>query len=231
MNIAEKLAKIAENEQAVFEAGKKSEYDRFWDVYQENGNMTYYAYAFAGVGWTQSVFKPKYNIVPVTPTSMFSSSRIVDIRPQTIGVDVDFSKCTSFYYLCSNSTIKYIGVVDCSSASPASLSYIFSSAKELVSVEKVIMPEMDSAGFADKSFENAVKLEHIRIEGVIRRSTSLRWSVVLTKESITSIVQALSDTAEGQTITFSQTAKEAAFTDTEWAQLIGTKPNWTIALA
>ena len=231
MSIAEKLAKIAENEQAVFEAGKKSEYDRFWDVYQENGNMTYYAYAFAGVGWTQSVFKPKYNIVPVTPTSMFSSSRIVDIRPQTIGVDVDFSKCTSFYYLCSNSTIKYIGVVDCSSASPASLSYIFSSAKELVSVEKVIMPEMDSAGFADKSFENAVKLEHICIEGVIRRSASLKWSVVLTKESITSIVQALSDTAEGQTITFSQTAKEAAFTDSEWATLIGTKPNWTIALA
>lgn len=218
-----------------FEAGKaegaREEYDRFWDVYQENGNMTYYAYAFAGVGWTQSVFKPKYNIEPVTPTSMFSSSRIVDIRPQTIGVDVDFSKCTSFYYLCSNSTIKYIGVVDCSSAQPASLSYIFSSAKELVSVEKVIMPEMDSAGFADKSFENAVKLEHIRIEGVIRRSASLKWSVVLTKESITSIVQALSDTAEGQTITFSQTAKEAAFTDSEWATLIGTKPNWTIALA
>lgn len=231
MSIAEKLAKIAENEQAVFEAGKKSEYDRFWDVYQENGNMTYYAYAFAGVGWTQSVFKPKYNIEPVTPTSMFSSSRIVDIRPQTIGVDVDFSKCTSFYYLCSNSTIKYIGVVDCSSASPASLSYIFSSAKELVSVEKVIMPEMDSAGFADKSFENAVKLEHIRIEGVIHRSTSLRWSPLLSKASMESMINALSDTAEGQTITFSQAAKNNAFTDSEWAELIGTKPNWTFSLA
>ena len=231
MSIAEKLAKIAENEQAVFEAGKKSEYDRFWDVYQENGNMTYYAYAFAGVGWTQSVFKPKYNIVPVTPTSMFSSSRIVDIRPQTIGVDVDFSKCTSFYYLCSNSTIKYIGVVDCSSAQSASLSYIFSSAKELVSVEKVIMPEMDSAGFADKSFENAVKLEHIRIEGVIHRSTSLRWSPLLSKASMESMINALSDTAEGQTITFSQAAKNNAFTDSEWAELIGTKPNWTFSLA
>ena len=230
MSIAEKLAKIAENEQAVFEAGKKSEYDTFWDVYQENGNMTYYAYAFAGVGWTQSVFKPKYNIEPVTPTSMFSSSRIVDIRPQTIGVDVDFSKCTSFYYLCSNSTIKYIGVVDCSRAIAGD--FIFNFAENLVSVEKIIMPEnMTWAGFADKSFENAKKLEHIRIEGVIRRSTNLSWSVVLKKESITSIVQALSDTAEGQTITFSQTAKEAAFTDAEWAVLIGTKPNWTIALA
>lgn len=218
-----------------FEAGKiagaQEEYDRFWDGYQDHGNMTYYAYAFAGVGWTQSVFKPKYNIVPVTPTSMFSGSRIVDIRPQTIGVDVDFSKCTSFYYLCSNSKIKYIGVVDCSSASSASLQYIFSSAKELVSVEKVIMPEMDSAGFADKSFDSAVKLEHIRIEGVIWRSTSLRWSPLLSKASMESMINALSDTADGQTITFSQTAKEAAFTDKEWAALIGKKPNWTIALA
>ena len=231
MSIADKLTQIAENEQAVFEAGKKSEYDTFWDAYQDNGNRTEYTYVFAGVGWTQDLFKPKYDIIPTIQQGMFSYSKIVDIRPQTIGVDVDFSKCTSFYYLCSNSTIKYIGVVDCSSAQSASLSYIFSSAKELVSVEKVIMPEMDSAGFADKSFENAKKLEHIRIEGVIRRSTNLSWSVVLKKESITSIVQALSDTAEGQTITFSQAAKNNAFTDSEWAELIGTKPNWTFSLA
>ena len=218
-----------------FEAGKaegaREEYDRFWDVYQENGNRTEYTYVFAGVGWTQDLFKPKYDIIPTIQQGMFSYSKIVDIRPQTIGVNVDFSRCTNFQYLCRYSTIKYIGVVDCSSAQSASLSYIFSSAKELVSVEKVIMPEMDSAGFADKSFENAKKLEHIRIEGVIRRSTNLSWSVVLKKESITSIVQALSDTAEGQTITFSQAAKNNAFTDSEWAELIGTKPNWTFSLA
>ena len=217
-----------------FEAGKaegaQEEYDRFWDTYQNYGNRTEYTYVFAGVGWTQDLFKPKYDIIPTIQQGMFSYSKIVDIRPQTIGVNVDFSRCTNFQYLCRYSTIKYIGVVDCSRAIAGD--FIFNFAENLVSVEKIIMPEnMTWAGFADKSFENAKKLEHIRIEGVIRRSTNLSWSVVLKKESITSIVQALSDTAEGQTITFSQTAKEAAFTDAEWAVLIGTKPNWTFSLA
>ena len=217
-----------------FEAGKaegaQEEYDRFWDTYQNYGNRTEYTYVFAGVGWTQDLFKPKYDIIPTIQQGMFSYSKIVDIRPQTIGVNVDFSRCTNFQYLCRYSTIKYIGVVDCSRAIAGD--FIFNFAGNLVSVEKIIMPEnMAWAGFADKSFENAVKLEHIRIEGVIRRSTSLRWSPLLSKSSITSVINALSDTATGQTITFSQAAKNNAFTDSEWAELIGTKPNWTFSLA
>ena len=38
MSIAEKLITIAENEERVYESGKKAAYDRFWDVYQQNGN-------------------------------------------------------------------------------------------------------------------------------------------------------------------------------------------------
>ena len=34
MSIAEKLTTIAENEQKVYDAGQKSEYDRFWDSYR-----------------------------------------------------------------------------------------------------------------------------------------------------------------------------------------------------
>ncbi|MFR8974816.1 MAG: hypothetical protein ACLVG9_02365, partial [Eubacteriales bacterium] len=53
----------------------------------------------------------------------------------------------------------------------------------------------------------------------------------LTKSSITSVINGLSDTVTGKTATFNQTAKEAAFTNEEWAVLIGTKPNWTFSLA
>ena len=234
MSIAEKLVKIAENEQAVFEAGKaegaKSEYDRFWDGYQLNGAPHSMLYKFYGEWWTQDTFRPKYDIIPTTQSEIFACSNIKDVRPQTIGVNVDFSRCVGLNYLCRVSRVAYMGVIDCSSA--VNGDFIFTNARDLVSVEKIIMPEnMTWAGFADKSFENAVKLEHIRIEGVIRRSTSLRWSPLLSKASMESMINALSDTAEGQTITFSQTAKEAAFTDSEWAELIGTKPNWTFSLA
>ena len=52
MSIAEKLELIAENEQKVFDAGKKSEYDEFWDNYQKKSDgsaRTSYIQGFAGI--------------------------------------------------------------------------------------------------------------------------------------------------------------------------------------
>ena len=40
MSIAEKLTTVAENVPKVYEAGKKAEYDAFWDKYQNNGKRT-----------------------------------------------------------------------------------------------------------------------------------------------------------------------------------------------
>lgn len=48
---------------AGFSDGQKSEYDRFWDSFQENGNRTIYKLAFAGAGWTNDTLKIKYPIV------------------------------------------------------------------------------------------------------------------------------------------------------------------------
>ena len=80
MSIAEKLKTIAENEQKVFDAGKKAEYDRFWDAYQENGNRTSYLCAFGGRAWTDETFKPKYPINKISnATNMFWYSAIAHI--------------------------------------------------------------------------------------------------------------------------------------------------------
>ena len=46
-----------------FEDGKKSEYDAFWDAYQQNGNRTHYVDAFTQLGWTDVVYQPKYPII------------------------------------------------------------------------------------------------------------------------------------------------------------------------
>lgn len=48
-------------------AGKKSEYDRFWDTYQRNGNRNDYpnSYgAFSGYSFNFDNFYPKYDICP-----------------------------------------------------------------------------------------------------------------------------------------------------------------------
>lgn len=85
MSIAEKLVTIAENGLKVYEAGKKdgiqSEYDRFWDAYQDYGNRTRYYYSFAGYCWTDETYNPKYPInATANASSLFSYSSITDTK-------------------------------------------------------------------------------------------------------------------------------------------------------
>lgn len=61
MSIAEKLQTIADNEQNVYNSGKKAEYDRFWDAYQKNGKRADYTQAFC-YGWDDKTYNPKYDI-------------------------------------------------------------------------------------------------------------------------------------------------------------------------
>lgn len=65
-------------------------------------------------------------------------------------------------------------------------------------------------------------------QGIITHSISFEW-LTLSKESIASIINALSDTATAQTVTFKKTAKEL-FTDDEWESLISAKLNWSFSL-
>ena len=94
MNIAEKLTKIAENVPKVYEAGKKADYDSFWDAYQQSGNRVLYDFAFAGNGWNDNTFKPKYDIIPSwNIVNMFYKSAITDLDAllKKCGVTLDIS--------------------------------------------------------------------------------------------------------------------------------------------
>ena len=76
--------------------------------------------------------------------------------------------------------------------------------------------------------------------GTLRISVNMQWSP-LSKDSIISIINALSTATSDLPITLSITAVNNAFetspgaadgsTSEEWTALIATKPNWTISLA
>ena len=76
-------------------------------------------------------------------------------------------------------------------------------------------------------------------QGKINVSISFEW-LALDKANTTSVINALSDTASGQTLTLNITAVNKAFetaagaadgsTSTEFAALVATKTNWTIVL-
>ena len=112
MNIAEKLTAIAENVPRVYEAGKKSEYDAFWDSFQDNGQRTQYPYAF--YVWGAKHFKPKYPIIfgtNVSSQDTFSYAGITEV-PVDIVVQEGFNMHAAFYYCTQLKTIKKIVITE-----------------------------------------------------------------------------------------------------------------------
>lgn len=220
-----------------FEAGQKSEYDAFWDAYQTNGNRIQYFFAFAGFGWTDTTFKPKYDIRPGEALQMFSWSRMTDIYTwlDSKGLVLDFSSCINVEQAFSYSRIIHLRVLDFSKA--GRLYYTFQTAVWLTTIEKFVLAETQTFQGA---FNNCYELENLTIEGTIGQGgLNLSWSP-LSKASLTSVVNALSSTTTGQPVTLRLAAVNAAFetsagaadgsTSEEWTALIATKPNWTINL-
>ncbi|MBO5078106.1 MAG: hypothetical protein J6B67_00295 [Oscillospiraceae bacterium] len=201
--------------------GKQAEYDRFWDAYQDNGNLTNYSQAFAGSGWTDEIFNPKYDLIVKNANSMFNSSRITGHEKI---LSADFSKCANFGLTFIYSAIEELGVIDFASVSSIGQTFQGASVKKIA---KLICYEKNTF---NNPFLSAASLTDVTFEGILANSISLQWSP-LSKESILSCFSVLSDTATGKTATFKQTAVDAAFTADEWNALVATKGNWTITLA
>lgn len=77
------------------EEGKQAEYDRFWDIFQENGNRTWYWGAFAGPGWTDETLKPKYTITISGTVGYTFRGCYATILPRVEMITTD---CTQLYY-------------------------------------------------------------------------------------------------------------------------------------
>ena len=210
----------------VYTAGEKSAYDAFWDSYQSSSN--YYC-KFAGDGWTENTFKPKYDIIPTEAGMMFYKNQIKDLVSvlEKCGVILDLSKCKESVQIFSYTLTNRIGIVDARNSKRMFMTFLGS---KVVTIEKIMLSEKTNVN--SNVFTDCKNLENMIIEGTIAcTGFDTHWSTKLSRDSITSIVNALSSTTSGMTVKFSQTAVNAAFTNDEWATLIATKPNWTFTLA
>ena len=232
MSIADKLTIIAENEQKVYDAGKKSQYDKFWDTYQDNGNRTDYAYAFK-MPWSEEHWIPKYDIKPTTAVNIFVGVQVVDLVEHQAKHNfvIDFSMCTNLQQMGSgNRSIERFGVVDTRSAS--SLVAPLNSIWSLKKVDEFILKEDGSQTFSYPPFGGCNKLTDLTIKGKIGNTVSFADNKALTDESLKGeygIINALLDltgTGKTATITLHADAK-AKLSDSDKATI--TQKGWTIA--
>ena len=232
--IAEKLTAVAENVPQVYAAGQKSEYDRFWDAFQQNGSLTNYTHAFAGTGWTAENLRPKYPVRPVGWIErMFFKNQVAE--PLANG-EFDFSQAIDCRYMFAEAAAERIGFIDLSGCNE--LVYPFYYLPFLHTIDTLKLRNDGTQTFTqDWMYTEA--LEHIAIDGKIGNDVSFRLCPKLSRASIESIVAALSSAASGKTLTLKQVAVDNAFGDgsafsgtdgPEWGELIETRSNWTIAL-
>lgn len=235
MTIAEKLKKVADNEQKVFDSGvevggklgMQLQYDEFWDGYQQNGNRTHYAYSFSGRGWNSNTFRPKYDIKPTESFSRGMAHTTIEGSLTEIlnrcGVVLDTSGMAYCDYVFdSSSLITEIPLI----YGHMQVDGLFQHCAAL----KTAALDVESRTKFTNTFFRCGNLENLTISGTIGESIDLQYSTKLSKASITNIINVLSTSVSGKTVTFSQTAKNNAFTDSEWSALIATKTNWTISL-
>lgn len=253
MSISEKLTQIAENEQKVYETGKDSSLRDMWEAIQCGGTRTNYGYLLQYMYWTPDTFKPIYDITQSTQwydfgyVASFFTGYIAYLNEKGQGQisikELEEEQGISFILgrgngnhtrLCVYPLFSEYNIVDISQSTTTQFAFAgtYMQGNPLLPkrIEHLICSE--TTPFTTSTFQYASGYEYIGFEGVIAQNgLNLQWSTKLNKDSITALINALSDATSGLTVTISKTAKENAFTEEEWTTLIETKPNWTITLA
>lgn len=224
--------------------GIRSEYDRFWDSYQNKGERKKYEFAFSGYdGWNDDTFQPKYDLVlgdGYTGGNMFNGCQVVNLaaKLESLGVKLDTTRCGHLEYMFANAQTVRIPEINATSGMEYSTQGLLNTFANstIETIDRLVVVE----GLKYyNTFLNGTSLKHITFDGVISEDINFQWSP-LTVDSIRSVVTHLSDSAAEKTVTFNLSAVNNAFetgegaadgsTSAEWAALIATKPNWTITL-
>lgn len=238
MNIADKLTQIAENEQKVYDAGyeagradaddseeaynqgvedgKYAEWNAFWYVFQFRDGKLRTTYEYGFQAWRGSSFKPKYDLVLSGPynTKSFRQAQGFDLYDMTVGrgVAFDTSGATTLNAVFNQSAIGKIPPLDLSSCTSMPSTFSAMGRMSGYTTTDIVLNNLREDCTFNKTFDNAPNLENIMITGTIgQNGFDVISCTKLSKASIESIINALSDTATGKTLTLSKTAVRNAF--------------------
>ena len=143
-----------------------------------------------------------------------------------LGVELDFSNSANIQYCFYGAKMRRLGVIDIRKAKGATCDNFIVSMPNLVTIDLIKVSANNNCDW----LTSCPRLENVTFEGEIAKNFNVKWSTKLSKASIESIINALSTTTSGLTVTLSETAVNNAFTAEEWDALEATKTNWTISL-
>ena len=233
MDIAEKTLRLKADFDDVFEAGKKAEYDKMWDVLQPEG-ITFYNRKFMGSSFNFDNFYPKRDIRPVgDATQIFyawengNCKGDFKARLEECDVVLDTSKATNLGGAFNYSHMDHLPTIDCTGLTVECSGLFANSWGDMKTIEKIILKDTVKC---INWFNNATGLENVIFEGTIgQKGFDIHWSTKLTHDSLMSLLNALADkSGTGTTFTITLgTENLAKLTDAEKA--IATQKGWSLA--
>ena len=211
------------------------------DNRQGNGTRTDYSYAY--YRYDSDWFYPSHDIIPTWAGSTFRQmvGQSLDLTTRLLecGVILDMSTTTAITYCFYNAPV-FTRLPEINTTSASDLTAAFGYCKNLHTIDKVILKDDGSQKFMN-TFTGDYALQNIIIEGIIgQNGFNVQHATKLSKASIQNIINALSTTTSGLTVTFSLKAVKNAFetstgaadgnTSDEWKALTATRSNWTFSL-
>lgn len=223
------------------EAGKEVAYDQFWDLYQDNGKRVDYSKAFAGLGWTEESFKPKYSLNGITSASrMFDGTGISNLTSAMIAMEkyLDLEGTLRTDYMFNQCNVVRVPPLDLRTVT--NMEYMFYRAEKLEIIDCLTFADDGSQELGSRFFYRCEALKTLNVMGQLGCDVDIRYSP-LNHYSIVGLVEHLSPTATGKTVTFSkthvnkqyETSKDAknGTTSEAWRAIVALRPNWTITVA
>ena len=205
---------------AVYRKGAQSEHDAFWDAFQIRNNELRTSYEAAFQSWRHPCFTPKYDIILAGPynTQAFRQAQGFDLYDMIVGrgLTFDTSGATALTRTFNQSAIGKIPPLDLSSCT--SLTSTFEAMGRMFgyTTTTLVLNNLREDCTFNRTFYDALYFENITITGTIgQNGFDVSSCSLLNRASITSIINALSDTATGKTVTLSEAAVENAFDSTE----------------
>lgn len=238
MSVQEKLTTVAENVPKVYEAGvAEGEYQakkRWWDSYIAESVDA----MFGTKLWNDDTFIPMGGTIIAPYSTMFYNSKITNIKKKLAdsGTKIDWSNQTSLYATFMNCNTTAIPDVDLSTIT--SLGNTFRSAQLATTLH--IRNLREDCTFTT-AFLYLYALVDFEMTGTIgKNGFNMSSSKYLPKASITNIINCLSTTTSGLSVTLSKKAVDKQFetsvgandgsTSAEWVALRNTRQNWTVVL-
>jgi hypothetical protein len=197
-----KADELPEMINGVYAIGQKTERDKFWDAFQNNGNRTAYPNSqgvFSGYNFNFDNFYPKYDIRPEGNANQlfyaWTNGNVIGSLSQRLkecGVVLDTSKATSMGQMFSYTkftelpAISFEGVT---SSASNNIRHVFANNPHLETIEKIIVTENT---YYQTWFADTTNLKNVTFEGIIgQNGLDLSPSTSLTKDSLMNVINCL----------------------------------------